>query len=1125
MGKELNEHYLKKELYQLIKTDSTLFNFIQEGSLDGMWYWNLENIEDEWLSPKFWEILGYDPKDKKHNSSEWKDIIFKEDLKKATDNLNKHLQDPKYPYDQIVRYKHKDGSTVWIRCRGIAIRDASGRAIRMLGAHTDITDLKHKEASLVESEQRFRVTVQSLDDGVVIHALDGSIIDFNKRALEILGLSRNQLIGKTPIDPIWKFVDEDEKPLLQEKYPINLILAHHKPINYLRIGVVQSTNKEIRWVQVKGTPIFDLQGNINEVVISFFDISQLKNTNKRLLESEQRFKILHNASFGGIAVHDKGIILDCNQGLSDISGFSMDELLRMDGMLLIAPDYRDFVMNKIVTNYEKPYEVFGIRKNKEIYPLKLEARNLPYQGKQVRVVEFRDITELKQKENRLIESEKKFRNLFENAPFGYQSLDYTGHFLEVNQKWLEIMGYQKKEVIGEWFGDFLVPEMKEQFKNRFEIFKKNGNIHSEFPMKTKEGNIILVGFDGNVSYDNNHAFMQTHCTVTDITEINIANHKLKQRNALIEGMFNHMTSGVAIYEVINDGLRGSDYIIKDFNDTSLRWENKSRDEVVGKAISELHPNIDNSGIIEVFRKVWKTGEAINNSARHFLNGNYNRWHDNRIFKLPSGEIVAMYDDVTERVLIENQRAKERLDLLTSQKIAKLGTWRLDVKTNEVTWSEELYKMYGFDPTKPVPPYTEHKKLFTKQSWDILSNALVLTRTKGIPYELELEMALEDESRGWMWAKGEAEYDDQGNIVSLTGSAQDITDKKQKELDIIHTSNHDFLTGLPNRKYYEERLIELDKKMHYPLLIAMIDFDGLKLINDAYGHDIGDEALKKISKILKESIRDNDFVARIGGDEFIILCPNTTPNKFNHIKNTILEKLNFIGVEELKFSLSIGYDVKHDASMAISEILKNAENNMYSNKILHGQSARNETIMTLFETLKEKYDEERLHSDRVSQYCKKMGEKLKLTKDQIKELEFAGLMHDIGKITIPDNILDKPGKLTDEEWVTMKKHTINGYNILRSADKYSRLAEYALTHHERWDGTGYPNGLKGKNIPLFSRIISISDAYEAMTADRAYRKALDKKIAVAELYRCAGSQFDEALVEKFVKEVLQEELKD
>ena len=141
----MQDNYLKKELYELTKNDTKIFEFIQSGSLDGIWYWDLEDSENEWMSPKFWETLGYDPEEKKHLASEWQNIIFKEDLNLAFSNFEKHCADPNYPYDQIVRYKHKNGSTVWIRCRGLAIRDQNGKPIRMLGAHTDITDLKEAE--------------------------------------------------------------------------------------------------------------------------------------------------------------------------------------------------------------------------------------------------------------------------------------------------------------------------------------------------------------------------------------------------------------------------------------------------------------------------------------------------------------------------------------------------------------------------------------------------------------------------------------------------------------------------------------------------------------------------------------------------------------------------------------------------------------------------------------------------------------------------------------------------------------------------------------------------------------------------------------------------------------------
>jgi len=348
---------------------------------------------------------------------------------------------------------------------------------------------------------------------------------------------------------------------------------------------------------------------------------------------------------------------------------------------------------------------------------------------------------------------------------------------------------------------------------------------------------------------------------------------------------------------------------------------------------------------------------------------------------------------------------------------------------------------------------------------------------------------------------------------------DISELKEKENLLEYIAIHDDLTKLPNRRYFEQKLKELDHLKYYPLLISMVDFDGLKLINDAFGHKVGDNALIQISRIININIRNQDFLSRIGGDEFVIICPNTTLTEFESIKSKIIKQIGLVKYNEMTFSLSFGEDVKLNETVNIDDVLKTAENNMYANKTLHNQSARNETIMTLFEALKEKYDEEKIHSDRVSYLCKHMGLKLKLGLEQVKELEFAGLMHDIGKITIPDSILDKPGKLTDEEWVIMKKHTINGYQILRSANKYSRLAEYALTHHERWDGKGYPNGLSGEDIPLFSRIISIADAYEAMTSDRPYRKALSKDFAITELRKCAGSQFDESLIEIFINEVI------
>jgi diguanylate cyclase (GGDEF)-like protein/PAS domain S-box-containing protein len=147
-------NYLQKELYELIQTDPKIFEFLQQGTLDGIWYWDLEKKENEWMSPRFWELLGYDPSEKQHLAKEWQNLIDPDDLKVALENFNKHLKDPKHPYDQIVRYSHKDGSSVWVRCRGIAIRDAAGRPIRMLGAHNDVSQMKKQEEIIKEQNEQ-----------------------------------------------------------------------------------------------------------------------------------------------------------------------------------------------------------------------------------------------------------------------------------------------------------------------------------------------------------------------------------------------------------------------------------------------------------------------------------------------------------------------------------------------------------------------------------------------------------------------------------------------------------------------------------------------------------------------------------------------------------------------------------------------------------------------------------------------------------------------------------------------------------------------------------------------------------------------------------------------------------
>ena len=459
------------------------------------------------------------------------------------------------------------------------------------------------------------------------------------------------------------------------------------------------------------------------------------------------------------------------------------------------------------------------------------------------------------------------------------------------------------------------------------------------------------------------------------------------------------------------------------------------------------------------------------------------------------------------------------DLLESQRIAHLGTWRLNLATNQVVWSEELYKMYGFDPTLPPPPYSEHMKLFTPESWGKLSTAIEHTRTSGVPYELELETVTIDGSNGWMWARGEAYKDSNGNIISLWGAAQDITERKKAEEKLVYISFHDHLTDLYNRRFFEEELKRLDKDCNLPISIIMCDINGLKLVNDSFGHYSGDALLKKAAETIKKACREEDVIARIGGDEFVVILPKTDSDNTQQVSNRIKDLASKEKVANIELSISYGHDTKTLDTQSIVEIIANAENNMYRHKLSERSSMRSKTIDLIMNALFEKSNRAAIHSNRVSSLCKAIGSKMNFDKESVNQIGIAGLIHDIGKIGIDEKILNKPGSLTADEKVEIERHPEIGWRLLSSTNEFSVLAQFVLSHHEKWDGSGYPHGIKGKEIPLESRIIAVADAYDAMTSERSYRKALCKDAATKELTRCSGTQFDPEIVDVFVNQVL------
>ena len=340
---------------------------------------------------------------------------------------------------------------------------------------------------------------------------------------------------------------------------------------------------------------------------------------------------------------------------------------------------------------------------------------------------------------------------------------------------------------------------------------------------------------------------------------------------------------------------------------------------------------------------------------------------------------------------------------------------------------------------------------------------------------------------------------------------DITERKKREETIQYLSRHDTLTGLYNRMYFEESLIEIDIPDNLPLSVIFADINGLKMTNDIFGHIAGDELIKKSAEILVQSCREDDIIARVGGDEFIILLPKTNRENAEKVVSRIKTRFSTARVEAIKCSISLGSDTKVSLEQSLEEIRSNAENAMYKDKVMNRRTINKDIIYTIIDTLHSKHPEEKRHSITVSELCGEVGAALHLSKSEINKLKRAGYLHDIGKITLDDNILYKE-RLTDEEHEIMQQHSATGYRILSLFDDKLDLAEYIYSHHEMWDGSGYPRGLKGEQIPFIPRIISIVETYGRMLN----REKLPKKAAIKVIQEGIGKQFDPEIAELFVQ---------
>ncbi len=356
----------------------------------------------------------------------------------------------------------------------------------------------------------------------------------------------------------------------------------------------------------------------------------------------------------------------------------------------------------------------------------------------------------------------------------------------------------------------------------------------------------------------------------------------------------------------------------------------------------------------------------------------------------------------------------------------------------------------------------------------------------------------------------------GGLAIIEDMTQLIEDKERIN-DLIQL---DILTRVYNRRSFDIDIHKKINKKNLPIAFITCDINTFQIVNESFGYEYGNEILVKLATILDAFSDKHVRTYRTGGDEFTMYLDNTDSKRANEILAEIKHEIDLINeVIPINLTVSFGISVQEVADTNLSANYTKALNDMAKNKIYDGSSFTKATIDMIMTAVFDKSKREERHSQRVGSIASKLAKELNLGTAFYNKVALAGKLHDIGKINIATEILDKPGKLDDLEWSIMKKHPESGSRILGSVPEYLEIAGIVLSHHERWDGFGYPHKLKEHDIPLASRVIALADSYDAMTEYRPYRRTFNKEEAIEEIRRCSGTQFDPELVEIFIDKVI------
>jgi len=964
-------------------------------------------------------------------------------------------------------------------------------------------ELSSVQAKLDESRARYFELYDSAPVGYITVNQQGVILGINFIASRLLGVTRETMVNQ-PITQV--ILDEDWGNYYQHSRK----LFETGDYQSCELRVIKPDNTII-WVCLQAVTAQDSEGEtVGRFVIS--EITAQKETQMNLCASEEKYRMItenisdviwiYNLNQKRYTFFSPSILQLLGYTVEEALAISMEELMEPESYKILSAQFSNtlghFVINPETSN-SYVNEIQQPCKNGDNIWVEVTTK---YRFNSLHEMEvlglIRRIAARKEAEEQLMKERELLKNMLLFFPEGVILTDASGKVILMNPIAEHISGYGKEEIYGKEYDEFfnvinLLTRVKEPNPVRYVLetgnsftpihnmglIRKDGSeidfMCTASPILTGDGKIngvVVTSREITKEYERENeieGFLNTNMELRCVTDLEGTFHRVNEKFEEILGYHATVLEGESFLSFVQEG---------DIQKT-IEAIRKVKDKNVVTTLTNRFRSKDGSYRYIEWYTVLGAGKLAYSSGR----------------------------DVTDR--------KKREEMLNELDIF----FNISPDMISISQGDGCYLKVS-RACETVLGYTKEEiegNYFSQfVNPEIMTSAEIAGKQLDVPNQI-LNFTDIFHHKDGSYRNIEWRVHSNGRHIYSIG--RDITERIKHEKQIEFSSYHDVLTGLFNRRFLEEEIKRMDTARGLPISIIMGDINRLKLVNDAFGHEKGDELIVKAAESIKESCRPEDLAARWGGDEFMIFLSKTSASEAEIIMNRILVNCADKQVNSIPVSIAFGIDTKTSASETISDVMRNAEDAMYKAKAKESERKRKDIIDTIAQTLYENNPYEEQHAKRVSTLCTKIAQALGLEEEEVKKLSMAGLLHDIGKVGVSVKILEKPSSLTKDEWKEVRQHPEIGYKVVGSSQEMIDIGDAIRAHHERPDGKGYPKGIHSEDIPAAAKIISIADSFDTMTGQNLYRKTITQEEAIAEIRCNEGTQFDPEIAEIFIEKVL------